>query len=464
MATLSRAIEDKSISSTEHSELIALPVLLIVLLLVFRSPVAAAIPLGFGALSVLSSRGLLAVLTSFFDVSAIALVVCSMLGLALGVDYALLMVSRFREELAAGKDPVSAAWTTRRTAARTVVFAGSTLVLSMVVALLVVPGALLASLAGTLALVVILTVLIATTLGPSVLVLVGTNIDRWRIGSAPNGERSRLMTLVAAALRRPAPVAAAIGAVVLLLAAPALALKTGPFSIGQLPKDDPARHSAELIEESAGGGLEAPFVIVAASPNRPITEEDTLESLGRWQRRLAHTAGVQSVIGPSQLTKAVKPLQKGLSGLLASNSEVGPLANIDRLGTNVERSRAASPSLRDGLSRFTAGASLLARGDPARAEEGAIEIAAGIGQAVSGAQEAIRRHRTRSPRGARNSQRQTKGRPWAPCSSSSPPTTWSPTSTPTGSPAQRGWRGPWARSRRKPCPRSRQTRRPATNR
>ena len=89
-----------------------------------------------------------------------------MLGLALGVDYALLMVSRFREELAEGADPVTAAWTTRRTAARTVVFAAATLVLSMVVALFVVPGALLASLAGTLAMVVTLTALIATVLDP----------------------------------------------------------------------------------------------------------------------------------------------------------------------------------------------------------------------------------------------------------------------------------------------------------
>ena len=304
VATLSRAIEEGSISATERAELIALPVLLIVLLLVFRSPVAAGVPLAFGALSVLSSRGLLAVLTNFFDVSALALTVCSMLGLALGVDYALLMVSRFREELAEGADPVTAAWTTRRTAARTVVFAAATLVLSMLVALFVVPGALLASLAGTLAMVVTLTALIATLLGPSVLVLIGTNIDRWRIGAAPNGERSRLMRVVSAALRRPAPVAIAIGAVVLLLAAPALALKTGPFSIGQLPKDDPAREDAELIEESAGGGLEAPFVMVAVSPKRPITEEDTLDALDRWQTRLAHTPGVQSVIGPSQLTSA----------------------------------------------------------------------------------------------------------------------------------------------------------------
>ncbi len=204
-ATLTRSIQDQSISSSERAELIALPILLIVLLLVFRSPIAAAIPLGFGAIAVFSSRGLLALLTNWFGVDAIALTVCTMMGLALGVDYALLMVSRFREELAAGADPVHAAWTTRRTAGRTTVFAGSTLVLSMLVALFVVPGALLASLAATLALVVLLTVMVAVLVGPPILVLVGANIDRWRIGAAPNGERSRLMTIVSAALRRSPP-------------------------------------------------------------------------------------------------------------------------------------------------------------------------------------------------------------------------------------------------------------------
>jgi RND superfamily putative drug exporter len=387
-ATLSRSIEDESISSTERAELIALPILLIVLLLVFRSPIAAAIPLGFGAISVLTSRGLLSILTNFFEVSALALVVCSMMGLALGVDYALLLVSRFREELAKGADPLDAAWETRRTAGRTTVFAGSTLVLSMVVALFVVPGALLASLAGTLALVVLLTVVVATVLGPPVLVLAGTNIDRWRIGASPNGERSRLMTLVSAALKRPIPVSIAIGAVVLLLAAPAIALKTGPFSIGQLPKDNSARKDAELIQSSAGGGFEAPFVIVAATPAGTITEDDNLAALSRWQRRIARTSGVQSVVGPSQVSRAVKPLQKGLAGILASNDEVGPLSNLTRLGTGMERIANGVGAIRGGLSRATFGAGLLAEGS-GKAEEGAIQIAGGIGQAAAGSQEAI---------------------------------------------------------------------------
>ena len=97
----------------------------------------------------IASRGLLSIVTNWFSVDAFALTVCTMMGLALGVDYALLMVSRFREELAGGADPLEAARATRRTAGRTTVFAGSTLMLSMLVAFFIVPGSLLGSLAAT---------------------------------------------------------------------------------------------------------------------------------------------------------------------------------------------------------------------------------------------------------------------------------------------------------------------------
>jgi putative drug exporter of the RND superfamily len=385
--TLSRSIQDESITAAERGELIALPILLVVLLLVFRSPVAAAIPLGFGAIAVFSSRGLLSIATHFFDVSALALTVCSMMGLALGVDYALLMVSRFREELATGADPIDAAWATRRTAGRTTVFAGSTLVLSMIVALFVVPGALLASLAGTLAIVVVLTVLVATLLGPPILVLVGRRIDLWRIGAAPNGERSRLMTIVTAALRRPVPVALAIGAVVLVLAAPALALRTGPFSVNQLPKDDPARVDAETIQKSFAG-FEAPFTIIAAARNGTIADPHRLAVLSRWQRRIAAEPGVESVVGPEQVAHAVEPLRKAGTAFFASNEKVGPLSTLGKLGRNMGRVADGVAVMRKGLAQATDGAGLLAEGS-GKAEKGAIVLASGLGRAAAGSQEAL---------------------------------------------------------------------------
>jgi RND superfamily putative drug exporter len=387
-ATISKSIEDESIASTKRAELIALPILLVVLLLVFRSPLAAAVPLIFGAVSVFASQGLLALLTSWFDVSALALTVCTMMGLALGVDYSLLLVSRFREELRRGADPVEAALITRRTAGRTTVFAGSTLVLSMVVAFFVVPGALLASLAATLALVVVLTVIVAIVPGPAVLILLGSNIDRWRIGPAPNNDRSGVMTLVTAALRRPALVSAVIGVVVLVLAAPAVALKTGPFSLGQLPHDDPVRLDAELIQETVGPGYDAPFTIITATDDGSMTDKDRLEALNRWQRRIAKMPGVQSVVGPGQVARAVAPLRTVGSSILASGGNVAPFGQLGRLGRNLGRAAEGVAALREGISQATYGAGLLAEGSD-NAEEGATLIAQALAQATAGSERAV---------------------------------------------------------------------------
>jgi len=387
-ATLSRAIQDESIAASERGELIAVPILLIVLLIVFRSPLAAAIPLGFGGVTVLTSRGLLSIITNWSSVDALALTVCTMMGLALGVDYALLMVSRFREELGRGAEPIDAAWATRRTAGRTTVFAGSTLLLSMLVAFFIVPGALLASLAATVALVVVLSVLVATLAGPSLLVLLGPNVDRWRVGPAPDEGRSRLMTLVSAALRRPAPVAAAIGVVVLFLAAPAVALKTGPFSLSQLPSDDPVRADAELISRTIAPGFDAPYVIVATTDEGSITDPNRLAALDRWQRRIAAMPDVQAVIGPGQVSRAVAPLRELGAGILASRGNTGPFASFGRLGRNLDRAADGVAQLREGVSQATYGAGLLAEGS-GNAEQGALAIARGLGQATAGSQEAV---------------------------------------------------------------------------
>ncbi len=386
-ATLTKALEDRSITAAERGELIAFPFLLIVLLLVFRAPLAAAVPLVFGALTVLSSRGILYFAASWFDINAFALTVCSMMGLALGVDYALLMVSRFREELAAGKEPLEAAWATRRTAGRTTIFAGSTLVLSMLVSMLILPGSLLASLAGTLVMVVILTVTIATIVGPVVLLLLGPNVDRWRIGARPNG-RSRLMTIVSAALRRPVLVSAVIGGVVLLLAAPAIGLQTGPPSPEQLPVDDRAREGAELIAREAAPGFEAPFVVIAETEEGAVTDAETLDALDRFQHKLAELPGVQIVVGPSQISKRVEPLQRTGNAILTSEGNIGPVKQFARLGRGLDTVAGAVGQLRSGIEEASKGAALLATGTD-RAGEGAQLIANGLGRALAGNEEAM---------------------------------------------------------------------------
>jgi putative drug exporter of the RND superfamily len=388
-ASISRALQEESIAASERGELIALPILLIVLMLVFRSPVAAAIPLGFGVLTVFASRGLLHYGTAWFDVDAFALTVCTMMGLALGVDYALLMVSRFREELAGGSDPMTAAIATKRHAGRTVAFAGSTLLLSMIVAMFIVPGSLLASLAGTVAMVVILTVAGATLVGPSLLLLLGTNIDRWRIGGPAKPEgRSKLMGVVSAALKRPGPVAALIGGIVLLLAAPALALKTSAPSPEELPKDSPAREEAEMIGEWFGPGWEAPFRIVATTDRGAITGTTDLASLADLQRKVAEMDGVQAVIGPAEVRKRVEPIQNLGNAFLTSNGNIGPVKQLARLGRGLNDAAGGVGLLRDGLSEASQGAGLLAQGSD-RAGEGAKLIASGLGRAANGSERAL---------------------------------------------------------------------------
>jgi len=387
-ATLSRAIQQESIDASERGELLALPFLLIVLLLVFRSPVAAAIPLAFGAITVVASRGILYFFTGWFDIDAFALAVCTMMGLALGVDYALLMVSRFREELAAGAATAEAARLTRRHAGRTVAFAGSTLVLSMLVSLFILPGSLLASLAGTLMMVVLLSVGVATIVGPALLTLIGTNVDRWRIGPAPNETGSRLMRTVNAALKRPAPVAALIGAVLLLLAAPAIALKTGPPSPEQLAQDAPARQDAEKIDDAIGPGWDAPFQVVAVNEDGPITDGRSLAALDEFQEALAELPGVQAVIGPKEATKRVKRLQNLGNAVLSSDGNIGPVKQFGRLGRSLEVAAGGVGELREGISEASNGAGVLALGSD-RAGEGAELIAIGLGRAARGSAQAI---------------------------------------------------------------------------
>jgi RND superfamily putative drug exporter len=388
-ASLSREIQEGNLDASHRGELIALPFLLIILLLVFRSPVAAAIPLAFGAITVVASRGILYFFTGWFDIDAFALTVCSMMGLALGVDYALLMVSRFREELAEGVEPVEAARLTRRHSGRTVCFAGSTLLLSMIVSLFILPGSLLASLAGTVCMVVVLSVSVAIVAGPAILTLLGSNVDRWRLGAAaPVGGRSRLMTMVGAALRKPALAALLIGGVLLVLAAPAIGLKTGPPSPEQLPQGSPAREDAELVDSEIGQGYDAPFQVVAVSKNGPITGAKNFGALEDFQRQIAATTGVQAVIGPAPAVKRIRPLQQLGNTVLSSEGNVVQIKQLGRLGRELNVAAGGVGQLREGISEASDGAGLLALGSD-RAAEGAQLIASGLGRATSGSKKAV---------------------------------------------------------------------------
>ena len=256
-ASVSRNLQTESLNATERAELIAAPLLLLVLLLVFRSVVAAAIPLAMGALTVFAGRGVLVALGSFVNIDALSLVVCTMMGLALGVDYSLFIVSRFREELDGGSGPAAAALPHSPTAGRTTVFAGVTLFAAILLSSFLQPGSLLLSLATALVVVTLISVAIAWVALPALLAMLGPRIDSIRIGAPrrASGKPPTAAAFASAALRRPALAVILISMPLLLLAGPALAVSTGaPGSVSSPRPTPPARHRRDRQRSRSGLG------------------------------------------------------------------------------------------------------------------------------------------------------------------------------------------------------------------
>ncbi len=384
-ATISRALQHESLAAAERAELIAAPLLLFVLLFVFRSVLAALIPLAFGAMTVLAGRGVLVFLTSLMPIDALSLVVCTMMGLALGVDYSLLIVSRFREELAAGRDPARAAALTRRSAGRTTAIAGGTLFFSIFLSAFFQPGSLLVSLATALATVTAIAVLIAWASLPALLTLLGPRINAGRIGSLRLGGGSRVAAAASAALRRPAVAALAIALPLLLLATPALAFDTGSPGVDELSSSSAARQDSEAISAAVGAGWQAPFILTVAARRGPAVAQRRLAFLTSVQRRIEAMPDVRTVIGPAAIAGAAGPL-RSLAAALEPGGSASTTA-LSRLGPRLRRASGAVSELRGGLDEAASGGGLLGEGS-ARAGEGAERIAGGLGQAREGGERA----------------------------------------------------------------------------
>lgn len=378
-----KGVKDASNDAAKRAETIVFPALLLVLLFVFRSPLAAVVPLLLGAGTIISARGLLSVLSNWADIDAFAFPVSAMIGLALGVDYTLLMVSRFREELATGATPISAARETRRTAGRTVLGAGGTLFVSLAIVLFFVPGPLFRSVIGSMLLVTTLSVLFALVVAPAVLTLLGARVDRWRVGSHRN-RRARWMVWVDGALRRPGITAAAIAFLMFFLALPALSLQIGPSGLDQLPRDNEVRRNTALVDHFVGPGWTAPFIVVASTEKGSITDPHRFDAISRWQKQIAARPDVQAVIGPSRIVDRVVPLRNSANELLSEKGD-RRLGGLQRLGSRLERAAAGVLRLRNGLFDASAGAGLLGDGSQ-RAVEGTLALANGLRRASEGTQ------------------------------------------------------------------------------
>lgn len=266
-----------------RAEMIALPITLVLLVMVFGSAIAALLPLGIGIVAILGTNAILSGLTAFTDVSVFAMNLTTALGLGLAIDYALFIVRRFREELSTGAAPLTAIGTTLRTAGRTVLFSALTVAVSLA-AMLVFPQYFLRSFAYAGMAVVLLAAAAALILLPAALVLLGDRVnaldlrrafrgkpkpsgaddtapDEGRGASGRTTDGGTAWARAADLVMRRAPFfALATTAVLVLLGLPFLGVRFGTADDRQLPSSAEShivqQHIRDGFPGSPGGGLE----------------------------------------------------------------------------------------------------------------------------------------------------------------------------------------------------------------
>ncbi|MFD4140681.1 MMPL family transporter [Streptomyces sp. NPDC058572] len=294
-----------------RAELIALPITLVLLVMVFGSAVAALLPLGVGIIAILGTNAVLRGITEFADVSVFAQNLTTALGLGLAIDYALFIVRRFREELSAGREVREAVGATLRTAGRTVLFSALTVAVSLA-AMLVFPQYFLRSFAYAGIAVVLLAALAALILLPAALMLLGHRVNaldlrrlfgrgRGREGAADDPAAAKSgagWARVAAVVMRRAPLFAigTVGALV-LLGLPFLGVKFGTPDDRQLPPTAESHVVQQQIRDgfpgSPTGGLEVITERAGASGAAP-----TPAQYAQYRERISALPEVVRVDGP----------------------------------------------------------------------------------------------------------------------------------------------------------------------
>jgi RND superfamily putative drug exporter len=292
------------------AEMIALPITLLLLIFVFGSLVAAALPLVVGIFAIISTFAVLQVMTVFTDVSIFSLNLTTALGLGLAIDYSLFVVSRFREELAAGHDTNAAVSRTVRTAGRTVMFSAATVAIALA-AMLVFPMVFFRSFAYAGIAVALLAAFGAVVILPAMLAALGPKVNAGRVirrrePVAGEGVWHRIAMFV---MRRPVGIATAVIALLLVLGAPFLGIKLGTPDDRVLPPGDSVRATQQVLREEFTAG-EASALQVVATGDATSDDADVssyaaslsaLPGVARVDARTGSFVGGQLVAPPGEL-------------------------------------------------------------------------------------------------------------------------------------------------------------------
>ncbi len=311
-------------SAMMKSELLSWPVTLVILMIAFGSLVAAGLPLMLTILGLVASAGTLYLGTKFFDISIWAMNFALMFALALGIDYALFVVHRFRGAFFGSKLPArEAVAVTMDTAGKAVLFSGATVLISLS-AVMLVPSPAFRSMALGIMVSVLFVLLATMTLLPAVLAKLGPRVDRLALKWVHAGEhRSPAFAAWAERLWRH-PILFGTGALAILvaLALPVLGLKTGMPSIKVVPKNDTSRQGYELVQAAFGEG--APGALQIVGPVADVTQA---------------TAVVKGDAGVAR----VMPMQPGAAGLALLQVIPDADPSSPEVGATIDRLRAALP-------------------------------------------------------------------------------------------------------------------------
>jgi RND superfamily putative drug exporter len=277
------------------AESIAVPLTLLLLVLAFGSLVSALLPLAVGGVAILGTFTELAVLGSVTDVSIFAINLTTALGLGLGIDYALFMVNRYREELGNGATVQDAVARTIATAGRSIVFSAAA-VIAALGALLVFPLYFLRSFAYAGMGVVAIAAIAAVVLLPALLAVLGTRVNagrvRWVAAVTSDGS-ARWRRVALTVMRRPGRAALPVLALLLLAATPLLGISFGLPDQGVLPRSAESHQVADALTDRFPGNAGSPIDIVTTGP---ITQQQ-LTGYASQISQLPGVARVQTSAG-----------------------------------------------------------------------------------------------------------------------------------------------------------------------
>jgi RND superfamily putative drug exporter len=300
-----------------------------VLLLVFGSLVAGLVPIALALMSIIVGIGLVALASLEFTLSTFIVNMITGMGLALGIDYSLFVISRFREERVHGVAKLDAIARTGATASRAVLFSGSTFVVAML-GMLIVPTSVMRSLAAGAIIVGIVSVAAALTLLPALLSMLGDRINALRVpligrnvGRAEGVESRFWRTVVTGVLRRPGVSLVASVVVLLAVATPTLGLHIGATGVGTLPDSMPSKQGYLAIQRAFPAQNPYPAQIVAVGGGATVAAD-----MHRLQERLSH----DSAFGPGSIVTSRDGQTTVLSVPVKGDPVAGPaVAAVRRL-------------------------------------------------------------------------------------------------------------------------------------